>query len=96
MTYGLGMSDTRDQPMTIQIHYANASTSKKSPQIPSLCCRSMQFEKQPMYVSRTGRKYSSITCSRCGAIAGVVDETLISAIEGIKVALKRLADAMPD
>lgn len=81
--------------MTMKIWCSTANPSAEPPQ-QLRCCRSTQFEKQPVHVSRTGRKYSSIVCSRCGAIAGVVDETLVSTVEGIKVALKRLADAVPD
>ena len=82
--------------MTIKIYCATASTSEESSHQFSRCCRSPQFEKRPMHVSRTNRKYSSIVCSRCGAIAHVVDETLISTIEGFKSALKRITGGTVD
>lgn len=80
--------------MLTKIGYATASTSEESSKQSSLCCRSAQFEMRPMHVSRTNRKYSFIVCSRCGAIAGVVDETANSILDAIKAGVKRICDAI--
>ena len=77
--------------MTMKISYTSARTAESS-QEANLCCRSTQFEKRPMHVSRTDRKYSFIVCSRCGTIAGLVDEAANSILEIIKAGIKRICD----
>ena len=78
--------------MMLKIGYAPASTSEEASQQSSLCCRSTQFEKRPIHVALTNRKYSLIVCRRCGTIAGLVDETANSVLETIKAGVKRISD----